>query len=281
MPIFADVFYPDNPARRQQVDDLRAECRESFVDFETEWNKFASAINNALSQSKYAQEFNIGSVSYDPDNDDAQTMINQINNVLQNASSQLQELRSALSNDVPGFAQLEADLKAGTATVAQVTDFILEIGETIFSGFASYYTFNGIRIFIAFVNLADAGISDLASFLGGVFGGAVVGAVALIITDAIVSAIEGAIERKLLEDAISALEAFKSQVTDPLSTTASDVGAQYVALSQGVYRLNDNLLLILTNGQWQVIATGADDTQHAVVDVTNACVTNFGTTKAA
>ncbi|HWW62274.1 MAG TPA: hypothetical protein VN181_12960, partial [Thermoanaerobaculia bacterium] len=267
--------------RRQQVADLRAECRESFLAFKTEWNQFANELNSALASTPYVNNFNISTVSYDPGGDDAQTIINQINSVLKNANSQIEELRTALSKDVTGFTQLEVDLANGTATVQQVTDIILLIGESFLSGFAAYYAYNGIRLFILLLNTADAGISSLAEIIGGVLGGMIFGAVAVIITDAIISAIEGAIERKQLEDAIAALQQFKTKVTDPLSITASDVGAQYTALSQGLYRLNDNLLLVKVNGNWQVISTGKDDTHHAVVNMTAGAVQHFGSPKAA
>ncbi|ODJ92247.1 hypothetical protein BB779_04030 [Pseudomonas viridiflava] len=282
MAFFSDVFYPGNPQRRQQVEDLKSEGRIAFLSFKTQWNQFTQELNSALSQAdpKYGT-YQITPVTYDEDADDTQTMINQINSVLQSADSQIQELRTALKADVTGFEQLEIDLQNGTATVKNVADLLVEVGETVFGGFVAYYTYNGIRLFVTLLNMADAGISALTEILAGVMGGMILGAAAVLITDAIISAIEGAIERKQLNEAIEALQEFKTQVTDPLSNTASQVGAQYIAMSQGLYRLNDTLLLVREGDQWQVISTGSSDTAHAVVHPSSGSIQLFGSEKAA
>lgn len=281
MPFFVDIFYPDNPQRRLKVENLRAECREAFIAFKTEWNLYATAFNDTLKGSSYEQKFHLTSMTYNPDNDDVETMIREINSRLKFATKNIEELRNRLGEDYPKFKDLEVSLKNGTATAKDVANIILDIGETALGGVIAFYAYNGIRLFLAIANLAGAGISDLASLLAGAFGGLILGAAAVIITDIIISAIEGAIERSELESAIGALEKFKKQVANPISKTASDIGAQANNITSGLYRLNDHLIIFKSGKKWHVFNTGEDAQQLSVVNTETNTAEHFGTPIAA
>lgn len=43
--IFDDLFYPGNPGRRKEVENIRARIQLEFRDYKTAWNELARILN--------------------------------------------------------------------------------------------------------------------------------------------------------------------------------------------------------------------------------------------
>lgn len=50
--IFDDLFYPGNPGRRKEVENIRARIQLEFRDYKTAWNELARILNEEFAKSK-------------------------------------------------------------------------------------------------------------------------------------------------------------------------------------------------------------------------------------
>lgn len=50
--LFEDLFYTGNPARRQQVSDLKAEIKGYVTKYRNQWNRLVNLLNKAFTDIK-------------------------------------------------------------------------------------------------------------------------------------------------------------------------------------------------------------------------------------
>ena len=243
--IFDDLFYPGNPARRQEVASLRADITSNFKKFHDAWNATASLLNGIFAGQEAGGAYSgvqLLLIEKSIDKDPAGECVKEINNVIADARLKLNKL----VEDIGLAGYLPEGWEDNGCTVNEIgADKMREIGkwagfagDSAASTFAVWYAFKGTLT----MKLTSKVVSALASAIGtgpaGLIAGAVIGAAAFVITDAIASAITGAIERKQLKSAIESLTALKAEVS-PLENASVNLAAIKQNITDGYYKLDD------------------------------------------
>ncbi|MEP9360740.1 hypothetical protein [Sphingomonas sp. KR3-1] len=249
--LFDDYFYPGNPSRRMQVAVLQGQIRADFQIFMTSWNDCANFLNPILNVNH--PNLKLTPLTCNPDCDDVQMCLNQINSVLTDAKGKLDKLLSdiGIQNGVAGM--VPGALNSDPEAQNKIRQFISGAADVAIASFAAWYTYVGIQTIAFVLTYTGIAISETAAFLAGALGGMIVGAVAFVITDVIASAITGAIERKELNEAIDALTQFRSQVADPLMRAAGRLAGISQAVKDGSYLITDTLLILRRGNGYTVI----------------------------
>ena len=263
--LFDDVFYPGNPGRRQQVATLQAQIRLSFLNFHSAWNGYVNILNPLIA--KKDSTLTLKTLNCDIDNDCAQMCIDEINSVVNDTKTKMDKLVLDIGI-TKALPSLPADLDTDPEARHRLAMILTGVPDVAIAGFITWYVYNSIRLFVAFINLAGASVSALAEILGGALGGMILGAAGFVITDVILSAISGAVERKQLNDQIDALTDFENQVSDPIGQAALSVQGILQAAKDGVYKISNKYLLVwdADQNQYQIVtlSSSADPVQNGL-----------------
>lgn len=262
--IFDDLFYPDNPKRRQEVANLRAEISKLFDDYKTAWNTNADLLTGIFAKvpnPSYAGT-KILTLSKDIHEDTVENCIDEINDVLTDTTTKLNKLATDIGLD----KLLPADWKEkgvkldniGTDTIKKIGQAISGVLSTAASAFVGYYVFTGVTVAMTLIRVAVGAATTIGKLAGGALAGALVGGVVFIITDIIASAITGAIERKELNEAIDSLTKLRDAVK-PLSEATVKLAGVNQNIKDGLYRLDDTHILVrLDDGSYVITSTAAN-----------------------
>lgn len=262
--IFDDLFYPDNPKRRQEVANLRAEIAKQFEDYKSAWNSNADLLTGIFAnvQNPSYAGMKILKLSKDIHKDTVGDCIDEINSVLKDTTTKLDKLVTDIGLD----KLLPADWKEkgvklddiGTDTIKKIGQIISGVLSTAASAFVGYYVFTGVTVAMSLIHMFTGTMMTIGSFAGGALAGALIGGVVFIITDIIASAITGAIERKELKEAIDSLTKLRDAVK-PLSEATVKLAGVNQNIKDGLYRLDDTHILVrLDDGSYVITSTAAN-----------------------
>lgn len=257
--IFDDLFYPDNPKRRQQVANLRGEITITFKNFTSSWNDNANMLNgifSKVSNPTYAK-MKIKLISKNIEKNTINECLEEIKTVLEDSKTKMEKLVSDL-----GLSELlpddwkEKGIKVssiGEAKIAKIGRIISGIASTAAAAFIGYYIFQGVTTAIIIISAVTSTALSIAGIVGGAFFGAVLGGAAFIITDLIASAITGAIERKELNNAIDSLIKLKESIS-PIKEATPKLAGITQSIKDGCYKLDDTHLLVkMADGSYRII----------------------------
>lgn len=271
--IFDDLFYPDNPKKRQEVANLRGEITTMFRQYVSAWNENANLLNDAFRQAAKPDTpfygMTLPTLQKSIDKDPIRECIDEINAAIKDTDVKLKKLMDdigiteLLPNDWKDKGAKLEDL--GELTLLKVCKAIETVAAASAAAYLSFYIFQGISITIALISAIGGVAASIGAFLGGVAAGMVIGGIAFIISDLIASAITGAIERKQLNEAIDSLTKLRDDVL-PLRDAAVKLAAVTQNIKDGSYKLapgwylmkdEDGNYYIMKNGQRRAIAFAA------------------------
>lgn len=246
--LFDDVFYPDNPKRRQEALSLRIEITNAFLDYKEQWNKWASLLNAAFSScaEEPYKSFRITTLSKDITKDTIKDCLDEITNAAETTNPTMEKLVEAMGItqflppdwDKEGIKVADLDRSIWT----QIGKYISLTGSTVLAGFAGFYIFRGVAVVTMLISAVTGTSSALSTLCAGALGGVVFAAV-FVITDMISSAITGAIERKELNEALDSLRELKEKVADPLHKSAISIEAVCTDIKNKNYTLGNGYIL--------------------------------------
>lgn len=257
--IFDDLFYPDNPKRRQEVADLKAEIKLVFNQFKIAWNTNADLLNSIfadLQNTKYAG-MTISTLKRNIETDKVGDCIDEINKVASDTKDKLDKLVDDINlSDLLPNDWKENGVKLdslGADKMRKIGQIISGVLDSAAAAFVGYYVFAGVRIAMAIIEIVTMASVGIGAIAGGVLATAVLGGAAFIITDIIASAITGAIERHKLNEAIDALKKMRDSVK-PLSESTVSLSGITRSIKDGLYKLDDNNMLVKTpDGTYVII----------------------------
>lgn len=271
--IFDDLFYPDNPKRRQEVANLRGEITTLFKQYVSAWNENANLLNDAFKQAaKPGTPFygmTLPTLQKNIDKDPIGKCIDEINTTITETDTKLKKLMEdiGITELLPDdWKEKGAKLEdLGELTLLNVCKAIETVAAASAAAYLGFYIFQGIFISIALINAISGVASSIVAFLGGAAIGLVIGGAAFIISDIIASAITGAIERKQLNEAIDSLTKLRDDAL-PLRDAAVKLAAVTQNIKDGSYKLapgwhlmkdEDGNYFIMKNGQRIAMAFAA------------------------
>lgn len=253
--LFEDIFYPDNPKRRDEIRNYQAGLINALQQYKGSWNGLVTQINPILKSAKQTDggtKYNtieFQQLEYDVKNMPISTCIEKINSAGQNMKAQLEKM----FNDI-GLPSLPTDEDLKTKDIAGIVHFYIAqlpslIIDTVAVAALTTAIVVSFRLLALFAQLSTVTIFLTSALMSVVFGG-----VAFILTDMIVSAITGAIERSQLEDAISVYRQADENITQPLIASAGNMAGISQCLKDGLYKLNeDTILRRKKDGVWVII----------------------------
>lgn len=244
--LFDDIFYPDNPRRRDEVAKIRAEIVLLFDNYKFAWNDCAALLNSIFETGAAQTPYESLEIPY-LERSIEQDTVKDCLDEMRDALDRLDEKLHKLVEDI-GISQLIPNWNDKDFEIANIgEDIILEVGKKLsfaLGGTASVivgaYVFGQVSFAITWRGFLTGALSALTSTLGGLLGGLIAGGVGFIITDMISSAITGAIERKELEDAIDSLNELRNSVREPLINGKNAIDGIIRSVKDGHYKLADN-----------------------------------------
>ncbi len=262
--IFDDLFYPDNPKRRQEVANLRGEITTLFKQYTSAWNENANLLNDAFRQAAKPDTpfygMTLPTLQKNIDKDPIGECIDEINKTITETDTKLKKLMEdigiteLLPDDWKDKGAKLEDL--GELTLLNVCKAIETVAAASAAAYLGFYIFQGISISIALINAICGVASSIGAFLGGAAIGLVIGGAAFIISDLIASAITGAIERKQLNEAIDSLTKLRDDVL-PLRDAAVKLAAVTQNIKDGSYKLAPGWYLMKDEeGSYFIIKNG-------------------------
>lgn len=244
--IFEDVFYPGNPARRKQVENLRHAIKSEYEIFKAAWNGLAETLNGAFAQITFEKFKNVRllALTRDIEKDTLQDCCEEIGAVVVDADSKLTKLVKDCELDklLPSDWK-EKGVNLDSFNETQLHEFgqkLSFLGDGAVSSFVGFYALKGSYTLIMERCAVESLLGKMAAGTASFLAGAVIGAAVFVISDMIMGAIFGAQERKELNDAIDTLTAVKQdfdKYIGPEQVGAID-GIRYM-LSHGRYQLDD------------------------------------------
>ncbi len=260
--LFDDIFYPDNPKRREEVRKLQAEMKVSFNMYKNNWNSVVTTMNdifeNAVNEEFYGISFQ--ELDYDIEKDDIGLCIEKINLAVNDAKTKLEKFVQdvGLEEDLPTEWTL-GKLEYEKHQFTKIMNTLESVGIMVANIFITQYVYNMTGFFLALVSETASLLSKIAIIGAGAITGIVLGAAVFVITDSIVSAITGAIERKRLNEAIDALRELKENVGKPLEDAAGNLKGIKMSMDDRAYKLDDYHFIMMT-----------DDDNYIVIDIRKA-----------
>lgn len=247
--MLADILYPDNPKRREQVRQKTAEARLAFITFNHDWNRYVDYFTQMVNQVVNQEEiplptgFKLDKVDLNPDKETIESMVNKINEVTEKAKSQIFQFNQGVSQTLDAKQAAEFGKLTDFDNVGKLEKgFEIGIPTTIGSGIAIYL---GVQMVQGWIALAANGIALSAGVIAmGALGAGILSAFGLIVSDFIVSIFTGLSEKKKLEKALKDLRALDEQVVTPLNYMNAEIAGETSAIISGVYRVAENTLLI-------------------------------------
>lgn len=244
--IFEDVFYPGNPARRKQVENLRHAIKSEYEIFKAAWNGLAETLNGAFAQITFEKFKNVRllALTRDIEKDTLQACCEEIVAVVVDADSKLTKLVKDCELDklLPSDWK-EKGVNLGSFNENQLHEFgqkLSFLGDGAVSSFVGFYAIKGSYTLLVERFAVESLLGKMASGAASALAGAVIGAAVFVITDMIMGAIFGAQERKELNEAIDVLTGIKEDFDKYIG--AEQVGAidgvKYM-ISHGRYQLDD------------------------------------------
>lgn len=262
--IFDDVFYPENPRKRQEVANLRGEITTLFRQYKNTWNENADLLNAAFQQAaKPGTPFygvTLRKLEKNINADPVGACIEEINAVISDSDSKMKKLMDdigvteLLPNDWKEKGAKLEDL--GELTLLKVCKIISTVATAAAAAYLGFYIFQGISITIALISAIGGVAASVMAFMGGALLSTVISAAAFIVTDMIASAITGAIERKQLNEAIDSLKKLRDDVL-PLQDAAIKLAAVTQSIKDGSYKLAPGWYLMKDeNGNYVIFRNG-------------------------
>lgn len=247
--IFDDLFYPDNPKRREKVSRLKADIRSIIIDYQIAWNKFVGEFNpifSSLDDSKYNQ-IQLIPIRKNVDCDTLKDCLDEINDTVTDCKDKIEKIVSDMGiTELLPTDWMTSGIKIDEIGEANVA-LIFKILGTSISGVASSVVagliFKAVTIFLNLMNAYVNIMSNIAVNVTGAAFSMVFGAATFFITDIVASAITGAIERKELNEAIDILEKIKQEVS-PLREYTVKLGGITQSIIDGCYKLDDTHMLV-------------------------------------
>ncbi len=247
--IFDDLFYPDNPKRREEVARLKADIRSIIINYQTAWNNFVDKFNpifRSLDDPKYSQ-IQLIPIKKNVDTDNLKDCLDEINNTVVDCKGKIEKIVSDMGiKELLPTDWVESGIKIdemGEAAVARVFKILGGSISIVASGVVAGLVFNGIRIFFGLINAYVSIMSNLAISVTGAAFSMVFGAATFFISDLIASAITGAIERKELNEAIEVLKKVENEL-EPLREYTVKLGGITQNIVDGCYKLDDTHILM-------------------------------------
>lgn len=227
--VFEDLFYPDNPKKRQKFIDYQVKFRQSFKDFKGSWNELCKLFNNAVQEKK--PDWKLRPLKYDQDSHSAEHIIGEIKKVLEHAKSKVSKIECDI-----GIKDLERAFKEMNPYVIKTITEALEA--TL--GIVAIIVLITLGAIFYYLNPVAISISTVAGVVQGLIAFVIVG-VAL---GAIVIAISGAINSKLLDDAIEVMKNFDENCIVHLDTARRKIDGINQNIKDGVYKIDDNHIIM-------------------------------------
>lgn len=266
---FDDIFYPDNPKRREKVAQLRAEVVISFNQYKSAWNTNTDLLNDIFAKQPSPFNIQLKHLQYDITKDTINSCIKEIQEVANDTKTSLAKLIDdiGLKEHLPENWD-ESGIRYDPSNIGSA----LNIGKLLsgvltatLGAFVGFYVFTGITIFTVLINFAGGMISNIGSILGGAIGGIVCGAVTFVIGDMIASAITGAIQRKELNDAIDILTQLKNAVADNLNDATAAISGITLSIKNGFYALDDtHILKKQPDGSYVILSLSSNNINNLV-----------------
>lgn len=242
--IFDDIFYPENPRRRQEVANLRGEIITIISGYKNAWNENVALLNEAFQEAaKPGTPFyglKLTSLKKDINSDPIGQCIDEINNTISETNAKLNKLMvdigldKLLPNDWKEKGAKVSDL--GKLTVLNVCKAIETVAAASAAAFLGYYIFAGISVVFGLIGAITGVAASIGCFIGGALTGMIIGGVVFIISDLIASAITGAIEREQLKEAVDSMTKLRDSVL-PLRDAAIKLAGINQNIKDGNYKL--------------------------------------------
>lgn len=267
--IFEDIFYPDNPKRREEISSLHGTIKAQFTQYQLAWNTMARKLSSALSQADN-KKFNlkIKQLEFDITSNTINEAITEINSVLTDTREKLNKIVT----DTGIIGLLPKNWKDvgfefdGKTNILKGINTALAGVSTAASAFLTWYVYDGVKVVVSLIEIGTKMISNIASIAGGVLGGLIIGAIGFIVIDAVLSAILGALERDKLNDAITLLKKIETNVGDKLDKATANISGITQSIKDGTYKLDKTHILFLIDGKYVIMKAPESNSLKLVPD---------------